>query len=197
MKRIILLLALLVPVLVLAAPEKKSEEKVEPASHHELIELFSVYCGACYMWDQQYIPELKEKLKARNISLQQAHTPFMGKYSTQISTALAITADSERFNSLKQVLFKRIHVDRKGDWPSDKDFFASLDEAGLSEKDYNQNKNNMMVLKKISDWKKWAESVNAIPSFLLDGEHPISSKGMQNMDEFVERIEKAIKDHHK
>lgn len=195
MKRIMLLLALLVPALVLAAPVKKPESKVEPASRPELIELFSIYCGICHMWDQKYIPELKQKLRARNISFQQAHTPFMGQYSLQISTALAITADSERFDALKRILYKRIHVEKKGDWSSDKEFFASLGEAGLSEKEYNQNKNNMMVLKKLSDWKKWANSVNAIPSFLLDGKHPVSSKGVKNMDEFVERVEKAIKEH--
>lgn len=193
MKKITLLLALTVPFFVFAASTEPQENKTSASSQHELIELFSVYCGACKMWDKKFIPELKEKLKAKNIGFKQAHTPFMGKYPGKISTALAITAETDRFDSLKSTLFDHIHKDRKGDWPSEKELFATFEKAGLSEKEYNQNKNNMLVLKQLSDWKNWSSSVNSIPTFLLDGKHPISAKGMKDIDDFVARIEEAIK----
>ena len=197
MKTIVLCLALLIPSMLSAAPllkpSQESSAQKSPAKPVEIIELYSVYCGGCFYWEQNLIPELKTKLKEKNITFKQAHMPFMGKYSNEASTALAMTEGTPLYDKVKTELFKRIHVDRKGHWPSEAEFFTSLQQAGLSKKEYEQNKNGPVVLKSLADWKVFAQSAKAVPTFLLNGQYPIDTKGIKSVDDFMVRIETTLR----
>ena len=201
MKTIVLCLALLIPSMLSAAPVSKPSESPAPASKDvpkkpiEIIELYSIYCGGCFYWEQNLIPELKTKLKEKNITFKQAHMPFMGKFSNEASTALAMTEGTPLYNPVKADLFKRIHIDRKGDWPSEAEFFKTLEQAGLSKKEYDQNKMGPVVTKSLADWGGYAKSAKAVPAFLLNGKFPIETKGVKTADDFMKRVDDAIKTH--
>ena len=196
MKTITLLLSLLLPVCLAAAPTS-SPEKVSASVSSEppvIVELFSIYCRACFSWDQHNIPELKKKLKEYDIGFRQAHSSsFGGKYSTQISTVLAMLEGTPRYDPVKKALFERIHLEHKGDWKSDTEFFATLKKAGVTEQEYQNEKHGPVTLKTLADWGTSSDLTDSIPSFLLNGKYKISAKGVKSMDEFVERIKQAIK----
>lgn len=205
MKTIVLCLALLIPSMLSAAPvinstkepsapstPSKKEASNKPV---EIVELYSVYCGGCFYWEQNLIPELKTKLQEKNIAFKQAHMPFMGNFSKEASTALAMTEGTPLYDRVKAELFKRIHVDRKGDWPSEAEFFKSLEQAGLTKKEYEKNKMGPVVTKNLADWGTYAKSAKAVPTFLLDGKYPIETKGVKTADDFMKRVDDAIKTH--
>lgn len=197
MKTIVLYLALLMPAVLSAAPVSKLSETSSPLKPTEIVELYSIYCGGCFYWEKNLIPELKVRLKEKNIIFKQAHMSFMGKYSKEASTALAMTEGGPLHEPVKAALFKRIHVDRKGDWPSEAKFFKSLENAGLSKKEYDQNKMSPVTTKNLLDWENYAQSkqVKAVPTFLLNGEYPIDTKNIKSADDFLARIEATLKAH--
>lgn len=200
MKTIVLCFALLIPSLLSAAPVSNSANKASALSTQdnaqekpvEVVEVYSIYCGGCFYWEQSLIPELKKTFKEHNITFRQAHMAFMGKFAKEASTALAITEGTPLYDPVKAALFKRIHVDRKGDWPSGAEFFKTLEQAGLSKKEYDQNKMSPVVTKTLADWGTYAKSVKAVPTFLLNGKYPINTKGIKTAKDFMERLDSTI-----
>ena len=195
MKTIVLCLVLLTPSVLSAAPLSKSSKGNPPAKPAEIVELYSIYCGGCFYWEQNLIPELKVKLQEKNITFIQAHMPFMGKYSTEASTALAITEGTPLYERVKSALFKRIHIDRKGDWPSEAEFFKTLEQAGLGKKKYDENKMGPVATKTLLDWRAYARSAKSVPMFLLDGKYPVDTKGVKTVDDFINRVNNTMKAH--
>lgn len=205
MKTLLLALSLIIlPTALQAAPVKKEEQKKTFAENYEILEgktrsktplvteMYSIYCGGCYMWEQKTLPELKEKLAQKNIPLQQGHVNFMGKYGEQATIALAIAQHTGHYDALKKAMFERIQKQRK-DWSSDADFFATLKSAGSSEQEYHQNKSSMFVLKTLSDWRELQESIKAVPSFIVNNKYLIKSQGIKSTDQFVDVIEYLLK----
>ena len=191
---LVLCLALLIPSMLSAAPVSKSTKANPPAKPAEIVELYSIYCGGCFYWEKTLIPELKTKLKERNITFKQAHMPFMGKFSREASAALAMTENTPLYDTVKADLFKRIHIDRKNDWPSEAEFFKTLEQAGLNQKEYEKNKNGPVVLKTLADWGGYAKSAKAVPTFLLNGKYPIDTKGIKTVDDFLTRVKKTSRE---
>lgn len=193
MKTIVLCFALLIPSMLSAAPLSKSSKANPPAKPAEIVELYSIYCGGCFYWEHHLIPDLKTRLKEKNILFKQAHMPFMGKFSREASIALAMTEGTPLYDKVQEALFKRIHVDHKGDWPSEAELFKTLEQAGLSKKEYEQNKNSPVVLKTLADWGVYAKSAKAVPTFLLNGKYPIDTKGIKSVDDFLARVDVILK----
>lgn len=197
MKTIVLFFALLIPSVLSAAPLSESSKTPLPAEATKIVELYSIYCGACFYWEQKMIPELKEKLKEKNIIFKQAHMPFMGKFSKEASTALAMTEGTPLYDKIKSDLFQQVRANGRNDWPSEAAFFKTLEQAGLSQKEYEQNKNGPVVLKTLADWGAYAKSTNSVPAFLLNGKYPIDTKGVKTVDDFLARVDAALKTHSK
>ncbi|OED48109.1 hypothetical protein ACH42_02655 [Endozoicomonas sp. (ex Bugula neritina AB1)] len=155
-------------------------------------EMFSIYCGGCYMWEQRTLTELKTKLAQKNIPFQQGHVNFMGQYGEKVTIALAIAQQTQHYDALKRIMFERIQKKRK-DWSSDVDFFSTLQSTGFSEEDYNRHKSSMFVLKTLSDWQELQQSIQTVPSFIVNNKYLIKSQGIKSTDQFVELIEYLIK----
>ena len=209
MKTLIFALSLLVlPTLCQAAPvEKKVEQKTENnpfSDNYEVLqgrerskkpivtEMYSVYCGGCFVWEKEKITELKSKLKAKKIPFEQGHVTFMGKYGEQATKALAVAMHTNHYDKLKELMFNRIHKQRK-DWSSEADFFATLQAAGMTEKDYKDYQNSVFVLKNRKDWRGIQGAIHAVPSFIVNNKYLIKSQGLKSIDEFVALIEHLIK----
>ena len=78
---------------------KKSEEP-------SVREAFSVYCPACYQWDQGIIGELEKRLESKEVDFKQTHVQFMGKYADKISQALAVTKGTDKYKPVKDAFLK-------------------------------------------------------------------------------------------
>ena len=207
MKTLMLALSLLlIPAFGQAAPVTKDVKKDKDPfrDNYEVLEgrtksktpmvteMFSVYCGGCYMWEQKTLPELKGKLKEKKIPFEQGHVSFMGKYGEQATKAMAVALHTNHYDELKTLMFERIHKSRK-DWSSDADFFATLKSAGISEKVYKDYQNSVFVLKSLQDWGELQKSIQAVPSFIVNNKYLIKSQGLKSNEQFIELIEYLIK----
>ena len=151
--------------------------------------MFSIYCPACYQWEKGPLKPLKSYLAQQNIEFKQAHMTFMGEYSKQATTALAMTQGTPLYAAVKQAFFNRIHVERKGDWGSDSEFFQTMKKAGLNQKDFEAQQSNLVVMKKVLDWNRYGKVVQSVPSFLVNNRYLINTGSIKSQDELNQLID--------
>ena len=194
MKRIkntLLALLFIFPVVAVAADASTYQEGkhytvlsgLKADNKPTVTELFSVYCPGCYMWESGPLTPLKEWLGQNDIDFRQAHMSFMGNYARQASTALAMTAGTPKYDAVKQALFNHLQVERKGDWRSDADFFATLDKAGLKESDYTSLQNSLPTMQTILAWNRYAKVVNSVPAFVVNNRYLINMSSLKSHEE--------------
>ena len=194
MKRIknsLLALLFIFPVVAMATnPTTFQEGKhytvlsgLEPDKKPTVTELFSVYCPGCFMWESGPLTPLKEWLGANDIEFRQAHMSFMGNYARQATTALAMASGTPKYDAVKQALFNHLQVERKGDWRSDADFFATLDQAGLKESDYKSLQNSLPTMQTILGWNRYARMVNSVPAFIVNNRYLINMGSIKSHEE--------------
>nr|MDT0251690.1 thioredoxin domain-containing protein [Endozoicomonas sp.] len=197
MKKLLLVLMFVFPMMAFAnaTDSNQNASQFQEGTHYEVIkglppftkptvtEFFSVYCGGCYQWEYGPLNTLKAWLGKQNFDFKQAHMTFMGNYADQASTALAITEGTPRSSAIKKALFNRIHVERKGDWKNDKEFFQSMKQAGLSEAEYQSMKNSLPVAKTRMDWKRYGKYVQSVPSFMVNNRYLINMGSLKSHDD--------------
>ncbi len=201
MKTLVLALTLFfIPLITQASPVNKKQGAVSFADHYEVLEgrarsktpivseMFSVYCAGCFLWEQQRIQDLKKTLKEKKIAFEQGHADFMGRFGEQATLALAIALHTNNYHQLKQHMFERLHKQRK-DWTSDSDFFATLQLAGITKKEFDLYKGSMFVQKTLADWRNLQQSLHAVPAFIVNNKYLIKPQGLKSTDDFVEVIE--------
>lgn len=192
MKKLLLVLMFVFPVMAFA---NVTDSKFQEGTHYEVVEglsvytrptvteLFSIYCGGCYQWEKGPLKTLKVWLDQQDIDFKQAHMTFMGNYAKQATMALAMTQGTPRFNSVQKALFNRIHVERKGDWNSDAEFFQSMEKAGLKQSDYEALQNSLVVMKTVLDWNRYGEFVHSVPSFMVNNRYLINMGKLKSHDD--------------
>ena len=163
-------------------PGKKAEKPV-------VVEAFSIYCPACYRWEQGAIAPLKERLGKNGVEFRQMHVSFMGKYADQISQALSVTYGTDKYQPVKMALFKPIQEERIGDWKSDKAFFETLEKAGLSKREWALGLNAPAVRDRLSDWKKAQQTFKAVPGFVVNDKYLIKVGSIKSFDEFYSLVD--------
>ncbi|WP_419533163.1 thioredoxin domain-containing protein [Endozoicomonas sp.] len=197
MKKLLLVLMFAFPMMAFAKATDSTQNasRFQEGTHYEVVkglpaytkptvtELFSIYCGGCYQWEKGPLVTLKGWLGQQNIEFKQAHMNFMGSYAKQATMALAMTQGTPRHNAVKQALFNRIHVERKGDWRNDTDFFQTMEKAGLKQSDFEANQNNLMVMKTVLDWNQYGEYVHAVPSFMVNNRYLINMGSLKSHDD--------------
>ncbi|USE38461.1 hypothetical protein [Endozoicomonas sp. SCSIO W0465] len=197
MKKLLLVLIFAFPMMAFAKATDSTQTKsrFQEGTHYQVVEgltpytrpivtkLFSIYCGGCYQWEKGPLIPLKDWLAQQNIEFKQAHMDFMGAYAKQASMALAMTQGTPRHNPVKQALFSRIHVERKGDWRNDAEFFQTLEKAGLKQSDFEANQNNLMVMNTVLDWNRYGEYVHAVPSFMVNNRYLINMGSLKSHDD--------------
>ncbi|OED42060.1 hypothetical protein ACH42_12550 [Endozoicomonas sp. (ex Bugula neritina AB1)] len=161
---------------------KKSEQP-------EVREAFSVYCPACYKWDQGIVGDLEKKLDSKQIPFSQSHVSFMGKYASQISQALAVTKGTEKFDPVKKAMFKALHENRIGDWKNDEEFFKVLSEAGLSKREWTFGLNDPKVRERMQAWSELEKNVRSVPSFIVNNKYLVNLSSIKSIDEFYSLID--------
>lgn len=155
----------------------------------EVREAFSVYCPACYQWEQNIVGDLEKKLEARDIPFAQSHVAFMGQYADKISQALAVTEGTEKYEPVKKAMFKALQEDRIGDWKKDEDFFKVLADAGLSKREWAFGINDPVVRERMKNWSELESSVRSVPSFIVNNKYIINLSSIQSFDEFYSLID--------
>ncbi|AMO54616.1 thiol:disulfide interchange protein DsbA/DsbL [Endozoicomonas montiporae] len=155
----------------------------------EVREAFSVYCPACYQWDQGVVGDLQKRLELKDIPFNQSHVAFMGNYADKISQALAITKGTEKYTPVKKAIFKALQEDRIGDWKKDEDFFKVLAEAGLSKREWTFGVNDPVVRKRMKRWSQLESSVRSVPSFIVNNKYIINLSSIKSFDEFYSLID--------
>lgn len=197
MKKLLLVLTFAFPMMVFAKATDSSQNasRFQEGTYYEVVkgltpytkptvtELFSIYCGGCYRWEKGPLVALKGWLGQQNIEFKQVHMSFMGAYGKQATMALAMTQGTPRYNSVKQALFNHIHVEHKGDWRDDADFFQTIEKAGLKQSDYEANQNNMMVMSIVLDWNRYGEYAHAVPSFMVNNRYLINTSSLKSYDD--------------
>ncbi|WP_257283801.1 thioredoxin domain-containing protein [Endozoicomonas sp. SESOKO1] len=196
MKKLLLVLMFSFPMMSFAKATDSAQNasRFQEGTHYEVLglaptpqptvtKLFSIYCGGCYQWEKGPLIPLKSWLAQQNIEFRQVHMDFMGAYGKQASMALAMTLGTPHHDSVKQALFNRLHVERKGDWRNDKDFFLTLEAAGLKQSDFEANQNNLMVMRKVLDWKQFGDYVHAVPSFMVNNRYLINMGSLKSYDD--------------
>ncbi|WP_422468429.1 thioredoxin domain-containing protein, partial [Endozoicomonas sp. ALC013] len=164
-------------------PHYKVVKGLAPSTRPTVTELFSIYCGGCYQWEKGPLITLKSWLSQQDIEFKQAHMNFMGAYAKQATLALAMTQGTPRHNAVKQALFSRLHVERKGDWRNDAEFFQTLEKAGLKQSDFEANQNNLLVMRTVLDWNQYGEHVHAVPGFMVNNRYLINMGSLKSHDE--------------
>ena len=190
-KNTLLALLFIFPVVAVAADASTYQEGehytvldgLKPDNKPTVTELFSVYCPGCYMWESGPLTPLKAWLGQNDIDFRQAHMSFMGNYARQASTALAMTAGTPKYDAVKQALFNHLQVERKGDWRSDADFFATLDKAGLAESDYKSLQNSLPTMQTILVWNRYARVVHSVPAFVVNNRYLINMSSLKSHEE--------------
>ena len=143
---------------------------------------FSVYCGACYQWDKGPLIKLKTWLDKKDIQFKQVHVSFMGQYAKEVTVALAMTQGSPRYDVVKREVFNRIHLQGK-DFESDREFFKTLEKAGLKQSEYDANKNNLMVMSTVLSWDQYNQYIQAVPGFLVNNRYLINISSIKSYDQ--------------
>ena len=157
---------------------------LEPYEKPTVTELFTIYCGGCYQWEYRGpLDKLKTWLQQNHYDFKQAHMTFMGNYAEQATIALAITSGTPRYDAVKKALFNHIHSERKGDWANDQKFFESLKAGGLSEKEFQAQKNSLPVAKTRMDWMRYAKYIQAVPSFIVNNRYLINMSSLKSPDQ--------------
>lgn len=191
-KNTLLALMLIFPLAAMASDDtaKYQEGKhytvltgLTPDKTPTVTELFSVYCPGCFKWESGPLIPLKAWLTQQNIDFRQAHMSFMGNYAKQASTAMAMTQGTPKQNAVKQALFNHLQVERKGDWRSDADFFATLEKAGLTQSDYQSMQNSLTTMNTIMEWQRYARVVNAVPAFIVNNRYLINMASLKSQDD--------------
>ena len=155
----------------------------------EVREAFSVYCPACYQWDQGVVGDLEKRLESKDIPFSQSHVTFMGKYADKISQALAVTKGTEKYTPVKKAIFKALQEDRIGDWKKDDDFFKVLADAGLSKREWTFGVNDPVVRERMKRWSELESSVRSVPSFIVNNKYMINLSSIKSFDEFYSLID--------
>lgn len=197
MKKLLLVLMFAFPMMAFAnaTDSAQSASRFQEGTHYQVVkgltptarptvtELFSIYCGGCYQWEKGPLITLKGWLDQQNIEFRQAHMNFMGAYAKQATLALAMTQGTPRHNAVKQALFNRLHMARKGDWRNDADFFQTLEKAGLKQSDFEANQNNLMVMNRVLDWNQYGEYIHAVPGFMVNNRYLINMGSLKSYDD--------------
>ncbi|WP_257264394.1 thioredoxin domain-containing protein [Endozoicomonas sp. ONNA2] len=197
MKKLLLVLMFIFPMMAFAKATDSADNasRFREGTHYEVVtglapvtrptltELFSIYCGGCYQWEKGPLITLKGWLSQQDIVFKQAHINFMGTYAKQATLALAMTRGTPRHNAVKQALFHRLHVERRGDWRNDADFFQTLEKAGLKQSDFEANQNNLMVMRTVLDWNQYGEHVQAVPGFMVNNRYLINMGSLKSHDD--------------
>ncbi|MGI9277895.1 MAG: thioredoxin domain-containing protein [Endozoicomonas sp.] len=163
-------------------PGKKAEKPV-------VVEAFSIYCPACYRWEQNAIGPLKERLDKQGVEFRQMHVSFMGGYAKQISQVLSVTYGTDKYQTVKMALFKPIQEQQIGDWKSVKDFLATVEKAGLSDKEWKLGLNAQVVRDRLEDWKKAQQTFRAVPGFVVNDKYLIKVGSIKSFDEFYSLVD--------
>lgn len=187
-------LALAMPLSVFAASFSEGTHYnvlsgFQKSEQPEVREAFSVYCPACYQWDQGIVGDLESKLESKNIPFSQSHVTFMGNYASKISQALAITKGTDKFVPVKKAMFKALQEDRIGDWKNDEDFFKVLSEAGLSKREWTFGLNDPEVRERMKAWSELEKSVRSVPSFIINNKYLINLGSIKSFDDFYNLVD--------
>ncbi|WP_087113153.1 hypothetical protein [Parendozoicomonas haliclonae] len=190
MKKFFAVFLYLLPVLAFAQTAVFKEgthyeiiEELQASSQPMVTELFSIYCGGCYQWEYGPLGSLQAWLSGQNIGFDQVHMEFMGDYARQASTALAMTQNTPQEASVKKALFGRIHEQRRGDWGSEKEFYQTLEQAGLTKADYDKKKRSLATRKRLMAWNRYADHVTSVPSFMVNNRYLINMGSLSSYDE--------------
>ena len=157
------------------------------SSYAKVTELFSVYCGTCYLWEKGLLEQVKENLKKNNVVFEQAHSSIAGKFAKQVSTILAIAKFNNRYDETKSLLFRIIQLEHKK-WHSEQDFFNTMEGIGFPFDFYQKNKMNLQVLNYLMDWDEISTLTDVVPSLIINDKYLIHTHKMKNIDELEQII---------
>ena len=191
----ITLVLLTMPLTVLGNAFTEGKEFVvlpdtfKKSAEPSLTEVFSVYCGNCYRWEQDVVDNVKLRMTEQNIQFKQKHIAFVADYGDKVSEAIAITQNTELSETVKDALFSAVHEDKIGDWKSDDAFYETLSDAGLSKKEFNERLKSPGVQQKLAKWELYEQTIPSVPSFVVNGKYMINMNSLDSFDQFYALID--------
>lgn len=194
------LFLLSIPLSVLANTGNFKEGKdydVLPASFVKsseptLTEVYSVYCDNCYRWENEAIDGIKLRMSEQGIEFKQKHIAFVADYGDKVSEAIAVAEATDKATAVKGAMFEAIHVDKIGDWKTDKQFYATLAEAGMTEKEVEQGLASPAVQQMLAKWDMYEKAVPSVPSFVVNGKYIINMNNLESFDQFYQLIDHLL-----
>lgn len=167
----------------------KLPERFEKTEKPTLTEVYSVYCGHCYKWENKLISTVKDEMAEKNIDFKQAHIAFVADYGDKISKALLVADRMGEKKAVKDALFSAIHEDKIGDWKSDEQFFATLAKVGLTQEEFEKGVTSADVQKKFDLWEDYEKTIPSTPSFIVNGQYMIQMDSLESFDQFFALID--------
>ncbi|WP_461535401.1 thioredoxin domain-containing protein [Spongorhabdus nitratireducens] len=167
----------------------KLPARFEKTDAPTLTEVYSVYCGHCYRWEQQLLGAVKEDMVSKKVKFNQAHIAFVADYGDQVSKALLAAEQTGEEAAVKKALFTAIHDERIGDWSSDKQFFATLAKAGLTREEFDNAVKTAELQQKFQHWEDFEKTVPSTPAFIVNGRYLIRMDSLESFDQFYALID--------
>ncbi|OPZ77502.1 MAG: Thiol:disulfide interchange protein DsbL precursor [Alphaproteobacteria bacterium ADurb.Bin438] len=147
---------------------------------NEILEIYSVYCKACYAYEKTAFKTIKKSL-SKDVSFKEIHIIGMGKF---LSSPAFLLKNSKDYEKTKMVLFETLH-DKNID--SISDFLdIVLEKEGLSKQDYEALSKNAKFEQEINeDEKKGKEiaKIYGIPAILINNRYLINLKKINTLGE--------------
>ncbi len=197
MKKMIAAAALLLTMPLVAFGSSFSEGKnytqlpatFQKSEKPTLTEVYSVYCGHCYKWEQGMIQTVKKKMADKKVGFKQAHIAFVADYGDKISKALLAAEKTGEKKAVKEALFSALQEDKIGDWKSDDQFFATLAKAGLTREEFQKGVSSSDTQKTFKLWEAYEDAVTSTPSFIVNGKYVVKMDSLESFDQFYALID--------
>ncbi|MCL6268816.1 thioredoxin domain-containing protein [Sansalvadorimonas sp. 2012CJ34-2] len=154
-----------------------------------LTEVYSIYCGHCYKWEKNLVQTVKQDMARKKVVFNQAHIAYVAEYGDKVSKALLVAEKQGKLKAVKNALFSSVHDEMAGDWTSDRQFFATLAKAGLSQKEFEKNVSNPELKNTFKLWEGYEQNVPSTPSFIVNGRYLIKMDSLESFDQFYALID--------
>ncbi|MCL2915119.1 thiol:disulfide interchange protein DsbA/DsbL [Shewanella corallii] len=161
-----------------------------PASEeHQLTEFFSYFCGHCYRYYSQQLPELKKSLP-KEVEFKPSHVGGLGgAMGQELSRAFAIAELLGKQAEVDEQLFSAIHRDKKR-LSSRQDIKQLMVKAGIPANKFDSLVDSFMVNTKVAQMNKDTEKaeIRGVPAFVVNDKYLINTSVVSDPDTVVSLI---------
>lgn len=198
---------LLILFLLLSLPNnlKAEDKKVEflegreynvlsdrPFKQGEVLEVYSVYCKACFIYERVF-KAIKAKLP-KGVNFREVHVTGGGRFLEVPAKILAMVGD-EKYEKAKKIMFDAIH--KKQINKSVTEFLDTvLPEIGISKEEYKEKVKDTGVIETVKKWEDEGDKLSkmmGIPAILVNNRYILVIRNIKTVGQMNKLIHYLLK----